>query len=75
MAKAVVQIALLVTTPVTTIQPVMLVHMESIPITTFKPRWNRVRIVPTADILPRSVCPVHWVATLVPLGNIPPKKE
>ena len=74
MAKAVVQIARPGTIRTRTIPRVLVVHTESIPIKTFKPRWNHVQIVPTADILPRSVCPAHWVAMLVPLENIPTKK-
>jgi hypothetical protein len=65
----------LVTIRTTTIPRVLVVRMENIPNTTFKPLWNRVPIVPTADILPRSVFPVHSVATLVLLENIPTKKE
>ena len=74
MVKAVVQIAPLVTIRTTSMPRVLVVPMESIPTTTFKPRWNRVQIVPTVDILPRSVCPVHLDAMLVPLENIPTKK-
>ena len=74
MAKAVVPIARPVTIRTSTMPHVLVVPMESIRIKTFKPRWNRVQIVPVADILPRSVCPVHWVAMLVPLENIPTKK-
>ena len=75
MAKAVVPIARPVTIRTSTMPRVLAALMESIPIKTFKPRWNRVQIVPAADILPRSVCPEHWVAMLVPLENIPTKKE
>jgi len=75
MAKALVPIARPVTFRTTTIPHVLVVRMEDIPNTTLKPRWNRVPIVPTADILPRSVCPVHSVATLVLLENIPAKME
>ena len=75
MAKALAPIARPVTIRTSTIPRVLVVRMENIPNTTFKPRWNRVPIVPTADILPRSVCPVHLVATLVLLENIPAKME
>ena len=74
MAKAAAPIARPVTIRTTTIPRVLVVHMESIPIKIFKPRWNRVQIVPAADTLPRSVCPVHWGAMLVPPENIPTKK-
>ena len=72
--KAVVQSVWLVTIRTTTIPRVLVVRMESIPIKTFNFRWNRVQIVPVVDILPRSVCPVHWDAMLVPPENIPTKK-
>tara|TARA_B110001452_G_C15023333_1_gene357678 strand:+ start:149 stop:409 length:261 start_codon:yes stop_codon:yes gene_type:complete len=65
----------LVTIRTTTTLRVLVVRMENIPNTTFKPRWNRVQIVPTADILPRLVSPVHSVAMLVLLESIPTKKE
>ena len=74
MAKAAALIVRPATIRTTTIPRVLLVILERIPLKTFKARWNRVQIVPAADILPRSVCPVHWDAMLVPLGNIPTKK-
>ena len=74
MAKVVVQIVQPVIIRTSTMPRVLVVPMENIPTTTFKPRRNRVRIVPAVDILPRSVCPAHWDAMLVPLENIPTKK-
>ena len=75
MAKAAAQTVLPVTIRTTTIPRVLVVRMESIPIKIFKPRWNRVQIVPAADILPPSVCPVQSVAVVARLENIPTKKE
>ena len=74
MVKAAVQTVRPVTIRTTTIPRVLVVRMESIPIKIFKPRLNRVQIVPVVDILPRLVCPVRPVAMLVPLENIPTKK-
>ena len=74
MAKAVVQIARLVTTQTVIIPRVLVVDTESIPTAIFKHRWNPVQIVPVVDILPRLVFPVLSVAMLVPLENIPTKK-
>jgi hypothetical protein len=59
----------------TTTPRVLVVRTENIPTSTSKPRWHCVEIVPTADILPRLVCPVPSVAMLVLLENIPTKKE
>jgi hypothetical protein len=74
MVNPIVQIASLVIIPVTVIQHVLLVWLVNTRIKIFNCQLNRVQIVPAADILPRSVCPVHWDAMLVPLENIPTKK-
>ena len=74
MANTVVPIVRPVTTPTLTIPRVLVVPVASIPLNTFKRPSTRVQIAPVVDILPRSVCPVHWGAMLVPLENIPTKK-
>ena len=74
MANAVVPIVPPVIIHTPTIPRVLVVPAANIPIKTFKRPSTRVQIVPAADILPRLVCPVHWVAMLVPLENIPTKK-
>ena len=75
MVKAAVLIVRPVTIRTMAIPRVLVVPAANIPIKTFKRPSTRVQIVPAADILPPSVCPVQSVAVVVRLGNIPTKKE
>ena len=75
MANAVVPIVLPVIIHTPKIPRVLVVPAANIPIKTFKRPSTRVQIVPAADILPPSVCPVQSVAVVARLENIPTKKE
>ena len=73
MAKAVVPIARPVTIRASSMPRVLVVPMENFPTTTFKPRWNLVKIVPMADIHLLLVYPAQFFAVLVLPENIPKK--
>ena len=75
MVKAVVQIAPLVTTPMTIIQPVMFVWRDNTVIKCFKLRMLLAKHAPRVPIRPPKVCPVLAGATIVPRANIQRKKE
>ena len=74
MVKAVVQIAPPVTTPVTIIQPVMLVERDNTVTKCFKRLMLLVKHARQARTRPPKVCPVLAGATIVPRANIPTKK-
>ena len=74
MAKAVVQIVPLVTTPMTIIQPVMLVWRDNTVIKCFKLLMLLAKHARQARIHPPKVCRVLAGATIVPRANIQRKK-
>ena len=75
MAKPVVLIARLVTTPVMTIQPVMLARRDNTVTNCYKRRMLLAKHARQARIRPPKVCPALTGATIVPRANIPRKKE
>ena len=74
MAKPVVLIARLVTTPVMTIQPVTLAKRDNTVTNCFKRRRLLAKHARQARIRPPKVCPVLAGATIVPRANIQRRK-
>ena len=74
MAKPVVLIARLVTTPVTTIQPVMLARRDNTVTNCFKRRMLLAKHARRVPIRPPKVCPMLAGATIVPRANIQRRK-
>ena len=75
MVNAVVQIARLVTTPVTTIHRALLVQRGNTVTKCFKLLVRPAKHARQGPIRPPKVCPVLAGATIVPRANIPRKRE